>query len=271
MRRHAGTLLAALSLTLTACGQRGDLYLPTPTKTVVPAVAGAVTSPRAAAVRPAPQFVELPGTSIRYQLLGNGARTLVLLHELGTSLDTWDNVVDELATDNRVLRYDLRGFGLSGKIRGDMRMGDEVADLAGLLDALQIHGPVTLIGGDVGAGIALQFAAAHPDRAQAVLAISPATGAAPERRAPQTSADAASWAATLRMVTVTEWNDVWPRLQCPVWVVAPRSVASFQAIADRIPGGRGHFEALDTGQLTATESPALLSPLLRKFLSQTAH
>jgi 3-oxoadipate enol-lactonase len=311
--RHLAALLAGSLVTLlTACGQRGDLYLPTPGRTAVPA-AGATT------VRPAPQFAELPQARLRYQLLGSGARTLVLIHEMGTALESWDNIVDELARDHRVLRYDLRGFGQSSKIRGDIRMDDEVADLAGLLDSLQIRGPVTLVGGALGAAVALQFAAAHPQRAEAVFAISPDASVTAERRAAssamadrlqqlgasavaeadlqdnyppslqaghperlaqfralQAANDAPSWAATLRMLTVTDWDAIWPRIRCPVWIVAARlyaarPVAAMQALADAIPDGRGHLEVLDTGHFMAIQSPELVSPLLRRFLSQTAH
>ena len=310
--RHLAALLAgALVALLTACGQRGDLYLPTPGRTAVPA--------SATATRPAPQFAALQQSRLRYQLLGSASRTLVLIHEMGTALESWDSIVDDLARDHRVLRYDLRGFGQSSKIRGDIRMDDEVTDLTGLLDSLQIRGPVTLVGGAFGAAVALQFAAAHPERAEAVFAISPDAGVAAERRAAslgvadrlqqlgasavaeadlqdnyppalqaghpdrlaqfralQAANDVPSWAATLRMLTVTDWDAIWPRIRCPVWIVAARlypaqSVAAMQALADAIPDGRGHLEVLDTGHFMAIQSPELVSPLLRKFLSQTAH
>jgi pimeloyl-ACP methyl ester carboxylesterase len=52
-----------------------------------------------------------------------------------------------------------------------------------LLDALGIQGQVALAGCAVGAGIALNFALRHPDRTRAVVAMAPATGVTPERRA----------------------------------------------------------------------------------------
>ena len=63
-------------------------------------------------------FAQVNQTSLRYQLSGNGPRTIVLLHELGMSLESWDDIVSELSRAHRVLRYDLRGFGLSEKLRG---------------------------------------------------------------------------------------------------------------------------------------------------------
>ena len=57
-------------------------------------------------------FAQVNQTSLRYQLAGNGPRTIVLLHELGMSLESWDDIVGDLSRAHRVLRYDLRGFGL---------------------------------------------------------------------------------------------------------------------------------------------------------------
>jgi len=129
-------------------------------------------------------FAEVNQISLRYQLAGHGPRTIVLLHELGTSMESWDEVVGDLAADNRVLRYDLRGFGLSEKLRGAVTFEDEVEDLRGLLDHLGITGPVTLVGSAVGGAVALRFAAAYPQRAAAVMALSPAGDVPAAARAP---------------------------------------------------------------------------------------
>lgn len=156
-RRSGGTrlmLLVAAAAALAGCGQRGDLYLPTPSRAVV------------------------PQATLHYQLVGTGPQTVVLLQEAGASRETWDGVMPELTRTHRVLRYDLRGSGQPDRSRGSVRIEDEVADLAGLLDSLGIGEPVTLVGGETGTAIALRFAADHPQRTRAVLALSPATGAA---------------------------------------------------------------------------------------------
>jgi 3-oxoadipate enol-lactonase len=98
------------------------------------------------------------------------------------SLESWDDIIGELSRAHRVLRYDLRGFGLSEKLRGAVTIEDEVDDLRGLLDHLGIAGPVTLVGGAVGGAIALRFAAAQPQRVAAVMALSPSGDVAPSNR-----------------------------------------------------------------------------------------
>ena len=50
---------------------------------------------------------------LRYTVDGTTGPSLVLLHELGGSMDSWDGVVPAFEKDFRVLRYDLRGAGQS--------------------------------------------------------------------------------------------------------------------------------------------------------------
>jgi 3-oxoadipate enol-lactonase len=127
-------------------------------------------------------FIELGGVGLRYELSGKGDRTLVLVHEMGGSLESWDDIAPRFADSRRVLRYDTRGAGMSQKVRGELGIDTMTADIAALLDALGIAGKVALAGIAVGGAIALHFAARYPDRASAVAVGSPATGIAPDRR-----------------------------------------------------------------------------------------
>ena len=129
------------------------------------------------------EFAEINGAGLRYTLDGKGERTLVLVHEMGGSLESWDEVAPRLAASRRVLRYDTRGAGMSQKVRGELSFDTMADDIAGLLDANGIAGKVALAGIAVGGAIALHFAARHPARTSAVIAGSPATGIAAERRA----------------------------------------------------------------------------------------
>ncbi len=108
-------------------------------------------------------WIEVNGTSLRYDLTGSGDRTLVLVHEMGGTLESWDQVLPVLAPGRRILRYDTRGAGLSEKIRGPVTFDTMTDDLAALLAALGIAGKVALAGCAVGAGIALHFAARFPE------------------------------------------------------------------------------------------------------------
>jgi len=128
-------------------------------------------------------FVEANGVALRCELSGAGDRTLVLVHEMGGSLESWDEVAPRFAGSRRVLRYDTRGAGLSQKVRGELTLDTMAGDIAGLLDHFGITGKVALAGIAVGGAIALHFAARYKERTSAVAVGSPATGIAAERRA----------------------------------------------------------------------------------------
>lgn len=128
-------------------------------------------------------FIEANGAGLRCELSGGGDRTLVLVHEMGGSLESWDEVAPRFEKSHRVLRYDTRGAGLSQKVRGELTLDTMAGDIAALLDHFGIAGKVALAGIAVGGAIALHFAARYPERTSAVAVGSPATGIAAERRA----------------------------------------------------------------------------------------
>lgn len=128
-------------------------------------------------------FAELNGTALRYAVDGRGPETLVLIHELAGSLNSWDGLVALLPAHIRTVRYDLRGAGLSEKVNGSLDLDTLAADIAALLAALAIDGPVTVAGAAIGAAIATRFAARYPARCKALVLIAPALGIPPERKA----------------------------------------------------------------------------------------
>lgn len=126
-------------------------------------------------------WIEANGASLRYELRGAGPQTVVLLHELGGTLESWDEVLVPLAQAYRVLRYDQRGCGQSEKARGALSVDTQVDDLAALLDALGIDTACHLVGSALGAGIGIAFAARHPHRTATLVASCPATDLTPDR------------------------------------------------------------------------------------------
>lgn len=88
-----------------------------------------------------------------------------------------------------VILYDQRGHGLSERPRTGYRISDSVADLAGLLDALDVDGPVHLVGNSYGGTVALSFAAKYPEQVASMVLV--------EARVPLTQW-AEQWAATIR-------------------------------------------------------------------------
>jgi 3-oxoadipate enol-lactonase len=128
------------------------------------------------------EWAETNGVVLRYELSGEGDMPLLLIHELGGSLEFWDPVLPAFQKDFRVLRYDMRGFGMSEKVK-TLRLDDMLGDMAGLLDTVGMTEPCHVIGPALGGGLALAFAGTYPSRVRRLVVSSPATGAPAERRA----------------------------------------------------------------------------------------
>jgi 3-oxoadipate enol-lactonase len=128
------------------------------------------------------EWLERDGVGLRYEVSGAGEHTLVLVHEMGSTLEGWDLIMPLLAPGSTRLRIDMRGAGLSSKWRGVGRISDQADDIAAVLEAAGRAGQVTIVGGAVGGAIALHFAARFPQRTNGVIALGPATFIPPERQ-----------------------------------------------------------------------------------------
>ena len=170
-------------------------------------------------------WIEVNGTSLRYDVSGEGAATLVLVHEMGGTLDSWDQVLPALNNGRRVIRYDTRGAGLSEKIKGSVTWDQMAGDVAGLLDALGIRGKISLAGTAVGAAIAVHFAVRYPERAAALVLHGPAVGVAPDRK--QATLDRANAAESggMRSIAESSLANSYP----PIVRHSPETFAAFRA------------------------------------------
>lgn len=128
------------------------------------------------------EWIEAGGVGLRYELTGKGDETVVLVHEMGGTLESWDFVLPLLEGPRAVLRFDTRGAGQSTKLRGTAPFDAMADDILALLDATGRGGAATVVGCAVGGAIALHFAARHPGRARALVALGPATGIPEDRR-----------------------------------------------------------------------------------------
>jgi 3-oxoadipate enol-lactonase len=129
------------------------------------------------------QWIDLGRTSTRYERVGDRGPLLVLIHEMGGSLESWDGVCDMLRAEFRLLRYDMRGAGQAEKVGAPMTFDDLADDLLVLLDALGLSEPAHIAGCAVGAGVAVTFGERHPSRVAKLVLINPALGIPPEARA----------------------------------------------------------------------------------------
>lgn len=122
------------------------------------------------------------GHVLRYELGPANGPLLVLIHEMGGTLESWDTVCAGLGGRFQTLRYDVLGSGLSEKIIGETSLDELVDDLHALLATLQLEQPLVLCGVAVGAAIAMRFASRYPQRVSQLVALSPACGVPSQAR-----------------------------------------------------------------------------------------
>ncbi|MBO0678415.1 alpha/beta fold hydrolase [Mycolicibacterium sp. S2-37] len=113
-------------------------------------------------------YVELHGERVAYQDVGSGPETLLLIHGMAGSSDTWREVLPALSERYRVIAPDLLGHGRSAKPRSDYSLGAFAVLLRDLLDELGVA-RATVIGQSLGGGVAMQFMYQHPEYCQRLV------------------------------------------------------------------------------------------------------
>ena len=106
---------------------------------------------------------------------GSDALPVVLVHGINMSADVWDDLVELLAPDRRVVTLDLRGHGesvMSGPYDAEGYAGDVLASM----DALGID-RAHLVGTSFGGPVVVTIAANAPDRVASITAIGSAISA----------------------------------------------------------------------------------------------
>lgn len=112
------------------------------------------------------EFVDVGGVRIYYYAAGvrGGGEPIVFVHGFPTSSHLWGGVVPLVPKGHRVVVVDLLGFGRSDPPGGaDLSLRGHAERLVGLLDALRIN-YATIVGHDMGGGIAQVLAVHHPTR-----------------------------------------------------------------------------------------------------------
>jgi pimeloyl-ACP methyl ester carboxylesterase len=130
-----------------------------------------------------PRWAEIDGVVLRYDEQGQGELPLVLILEIGGTLESWDDVVAPLGAHVRIVRFDLRGCGLSEWTGRTAAIDVLARDIAGLLEYLRIDRRAVVVGAAAGAAVAIQFAADFAARTLGLVGLAPATGLPEDRRA----------------------------------------------------------------------------------------
>ena len=107
--------------------------------------------------------IPTPGARIHVRVGGKGP-VVVLLHGFGDTGDMWAPLAARLVKDHNVVVPDLRGMGLSSHPETGYDKQAEAQELAGVLSALKIDGPVALVTHDIGNMVGYAFAAQYRNR-----------------------------------------------------------------------------------------------------------
>jgi pimeloyl-ACP methyl ester carboxylesterase len=101
------------------------------------------------------------GTELYYEVEGEGP-PLVLVHGNWSDRTSWAFLAPQLARDFRVLSYDRRGHGRSGRSPGDTPRHHNEDDLIALIET--VHGePAHVVGNSYGGLVSLAVAARRPE------------------------------------------------------------------------------------------------------------
>jgi pimeloyl-ACP methyl ester carboxylesterase len=154
---------------------------------------------------------------------GGGATPLILLHGVGLDLTMWDGVVDALAADRQVLRFDLLGHGGTEDPPGERTIEDFVTQLLEVVEAVGFDRP-DVAGLSMGGMITLAAAARHPEAFRRIALLNTVFRRTPEQLAGQRERLAATEAAGMAVVAdmaidrwfSAEWQATHPTETCTV-------------------------------------------------------
>ena len=113
---------------------------------------------------------ERDATRLAYRDHGGAGPPVILLHGLAGHAGEWDETAGGLSAAHRVLALDQRGHGRSERHPRDLSREAYVADVAHLIELLQLA-PVVLVGQSMGGNTALLAAAAHPQCVAALVVV----------------------------------------------------------------------------------------------------
>lgn len=105
--------------------------------------------------------VKTNGITLHYQRTGGDKPSLILCHGFSDCHVAWTRTAQALADLFDLLMVDARGHGYSHKPETGYSPADHAADIAGLIDALDLGQP-DLMGHSMGAATVAQLAADYP-------------------------------------------------------------------------------------------------------------
>lgn len=151
-------LLLALIIALFAWGYAGEIP---------------VSELRAKYANAESEFVDL-GDGMTVHLRDEGpkdAPAIILLHGSNASLHTWQQWIERLGKDYRIIRYDQPGHGLTGPHPKDDYSADAFVDVVDRIAKNRGLGTFYLGGNSMGGWVTHEYAKAHPDKLLGIILV----------------------------------------------------------------------------------------------------
>jgi pimeloyl-ACP methyl ester carboxylesterase len=114
-------------------------------------------------------LLNLDDIDLYYEITGDG-EPLLFIHGLGSSCRDWEQQVRFFARRYKVIVFDVRGHGKSGKPPGPYSMPLFAMDTAKMLQALGV-GPAHIVGISMGGMIAFQLAVSYPELVRSLVIV----------------------------------------------------------------------------------------------------
>jgi class 3 adenylate cyclase len=130
-------------------------------------------------VQPQTQYARSRGAHIAYQVLGGGELDLLLVPsflsniELGWEHPAMSAFARGLARFSRLIQFDRRGNGMSDSSPRPSTLEEQLDDVRAVLDAAGSRAPAAVLAINEGAGLAMLFAATHPESVRALVLAAP--------------------------------------------------------------------------------------------------
>lgn len=101
----------------------------------------------------------------------SAGETIVFIHGLGLNQEVWEPVLPYIRENYRVVLFDLRGHGGTGRGEAPISWSLFIHDLHDLLTRLEL-GPVHLLGHGFGASLAVKFSLQHAELVKSLMLLS---------------------------------------------------------------------------------------------------
>jgi pimeloyl-ACP methyl ester carboxylesterase len=115
-------------------------------------------------------YIVANNLTFHYVQWGTQGSPIIFIHGITANAFYFQAFADDLANNHRIFAYDLRGRGDSDKPEKGYSIPIHAADLAELIDALELDKPI-VAGHSLGALIGLYFAVQYPEKLSKLILI----------------------------------------------------------------------------------------------------